>query len=233
MIFSQIQDPLVGIMFQDHVLCPGDDVVKITAALLALGLGVVATPLSAQMLSYDLIPPYRVDMVVRAAGLMPVAPPSRYGASYIVRAIDRYGSPIRVVVDGRSGAIVAAHRIAAVYPRPVTGPLGPYGNPYWAAPGAYAPWPSRPYAVTPEATRAPDADPAVGSIAPPRRAALAKTPVPRARPAAAPSAEVAAVKPAVEPTLPADAPVAASPPPPEGAAPAPAEHVFPPVQPLE
>jgi hypothetical protein len=209
----------------------GRRVVKITAALLALGIGVVATPLSAQMLSYDLIPPYRVDMMVRAAGLMPVAPPSRYGASYVVRAIDRYGSPTRVVVDGRSGAIVAAHRIAAAYPRPVIGALGPYGNPYWAAPGAYAPWPSRPYAVTPEATRAPDADPAVGSIARPGRTALAKTPVPRARPAAAPSAEVAAVKPAAEPTVPADAPAATPPPPSE--APAPAEHVFPPVQPLE
>jgi hypothetical protein len=211
----------------------GRRVVKITAALLALGLGVVATPLSAQMLSYDLIPPHRVDMMVRAAGLMPVAPPSRYGASYVVRAIDRYGSPMRVVVDGRSGAIVAAHPIAAAYPRPVIGPLGPYANPYWAAPGAYAPWSARPYAVRPDATRAPDEDSVVGSTTPSRRTAPAKTPVPRARPAAAPSAEVAVVKPPTEPTLPADAPVAASPPPSEGPAPTPVEHVFPPVQSLE
>ena len=196
---------------------------KITAALLALSLGVVATPLSAQRLFYDLVPPYRVDMVVRAAGLMPVAPPSRYGVSYVVRAIDRYGSPMRVVIDGRSGAIVAVHRIAAVYGRPVIGAVDPYGR-------TYSLWASRPYAVTPDGARASDGDPPVGSIASPRTAP-AKTPVPRARPTAAPSAEVAAVKPAAEPSV--DAPVVASPPLSERLPPPPAEHVFPPVQPLE
>lgn len=74
------------------------------------------------------VPPYEILRTVRAAGFEPLAPPLREGTSYVVRAIDYRGVPIRVVVDARSGAIRDANRI-------VSGP-GLYG-PYM--PGPYAP----------------------------------------------------------------------------------------------
>lgn len=74
------------------------------------------------------VPPYEILRTVRAAGFEPLAPPLREGTSYVVRAIDFRGVPMRVVVDARSGAIRDANRIVA-------GP-GLYG-PY--APGPYAP----------------------------------------------------------------------------------------------
>lgn len=74
------------------------------------------------------VPPYEILRTVRAAGFQPLAPPLREGTSYVVRAIDFRGVPMRVVVDARSGAIRDANRI-------VSGP-GLYG-PYM--PGPYAP----------------------------------------------------------------------------------------------
>jgi hypothetical protein len=74
------------------------------------------------------VPPYEILRTVRAAGFDPLAPPLREGTTYVVRAIDFRGVPMRVVVDARSGAIRDANRIIA-------GP-GLYG-PY--VPGPYAP----------------------------------------------------------------------------------------------
>jgi hypothetical protein len=74
------------------------------------------------------VPPYEILRTVRAAGFEPLAPPLREGTTYVVRAIDFRGIPMRVSVDARSGAIRDANRI-------VSGP-GLYG-PY--VPGPYAP----------------------------------------------------------------------------------------------
>lgn len=74
------------------------------------------------------VPPYEILRTLRAAGFEPLAPPLRVGTTYVVRAIDYRGVPMRVAVDARSGAIRDANRI-------VSGP-GLYG-PY--APGPYAP----------------------------------------------------------------------------------------------
>ena len=74
------------------------------------------------------VPPYEILRTLRAAGFDPLAPPLREGTTYVVRAIDFRGVPMRVVVDARSGAIRDANRIVA-------GP-GLYG-PYM--PGPYAP----------------------------------------------------------------------------------------------
>jgi len=74
------------------------------------------------------VPPYEILRTLRAAGFEPLAPPLREGTTYVVRAIDFRGVPMRVVVDARSGAIRDANRI-------VSGP-GLYG-PY--VPGPYAP----------------------------------------------------------------------------------------------
>ena len=74
------------------------------------------------------VPPYEILRTLRAAGFEPLAPPLREGTTYVVRALDFRGVPMRVVVDAHSGAIRQANRIVA-------GP-GLYG-PY--TPGPYAP----------------------------------------------------------------------------------------------
>lgn len=74
------------------------------------------------------VAPYEILRTLRAAGFQPLAPPLREGTTYVVRAVDFRGVPMRVAVDARSGAIRDANRI-------VSGP-GLYG-PY--APGPYAP----------------------------------------------------------------------------------------------
>jgi hypothetical protein len=74
------------------------------------------------------VPPYEILRTLRAAGFQPLAPPLREGTTYVVRALDYRGIPMRVVVDAHSGAIRDANRIVA-------GP-GLYG-PY--VPGPYAP----------------------------------------------------------------------------------------------
>lgn len=73
------------------------------------------------------VPPYEILRTVRAAGFEPLAPALREGTTYVVRAIDFRGVPMRVSVDARSGAIREADRI-------VSGP-GLYG-PY--VPGPFA-----------------------------------------------------------------------------------------------
>ncbi|HLN07701.1 MAG TPA: hypothetical protein VK281_01855 [Xanthobacteraceae bacterium] len=220
---------------------------KLSAALLAVaaatatvgftgaeGPGLGPGAAMAQMVPFDpygLLPPRRIDIVVRSAGLFPVAPPMRRGVNYIVRAIDRYGTPMRLVVDGYYGQILAAHRIASLYPRGMPGPqFDPSADPR-VAPGDVAPG-NRPYAPTgprPGAA-APRNDAAVANVAPARPTATA--PVPRAKPSPASSADVsAAVKPGPEQS-PAR-PSATTPAVTEKAPEKPADPAFPPVQPLE
>src|SRR5689334_13969512 len=74
------------------------------------------------------VPPYEILRTVRAAGFEPLAPPLRERTSYVVRAIDFRGMPMRVVVDARSGAIRDANRIvsgAGLYGPYVPGPYPP------------------------------------------------------------------------------------------------------------
>jgi hypothetical protein len=86
------------------------------------------SPSLPQMPLRGFVPPYEVLRTLRAAGFQPLAPPLREGTTYVVRALDYRGVPMRVVVDAHSGAIRDANRIVA-------GP-GLYG-PYM--PGPYAP----------------------------------------------------------------------------------------------
>jgi hypothetical protein len=65
-----------------------------------------------------LVPPRAVMGIVHSNGLDPVGRPMREGATYVVRAINRRGLLMRVVVDARSGQIRAVNRI-------VPGPDGP------------------------------------------------------------------------------------------------------------
>ena len=53
------------------------------------------------------MPPYEVFTMLRSAGLDPVGAPARQGPNYVLRAFDRSDREVRVVVDARSGDIVA------------------------------------------------------------------------------------------------------------------------------
>lgn len=211
--------------------------VAVVVGFAALGipvLGIGSSQALAQMAPYDLMPPYRIDMLVRSAGLLPVAPPTRIGSTYVVRAVHRSGMPMRVVVDGHDGIILAVHPIAALHPREAIAPPDDAdADPVDEALGyrAYARAP-RPGAAIPNVPRYYGSEAAVGSIAPANRMATApaRTPMPRARPSSAPPAEVAAAKLAPEQSSvdPPAAPAVTN----EVPAP-PADHAFPPVQPLE
>jgi hypothetical protein len=213
--------------------------VKIRAALCAVLIGLGSGPAFAQMMvPYDLMPPYEVARVVRSSGLIPVAPPMRSGVAYIVRAMDRYGTPVRMVIDGRSGEIVEVRRIAAAapdygYPRREPPPYGysrgeppPYGYPrgeaapgYRAAPPPAAAVPSREDRQVPPRTT----EPRSAAVTP------AHPPVPRARPSTAAPAQASIAKPEPEPGRAPDAAVAPSPGEKTPAQP----EAFPPAQSLE
>src|ERR1700733_15676216 len=77
------------------------------------------------------VPPFEISGFVRSAGFAPLAPPLREGAAYVVRAVDFRGTLMRVVVDGRSGAIRAVNRIVTASEAygPMEMPPPPYGLP--------------------------------------------------------------------------------------------------------
>lgn len=83
------------------------------------------------------VPPYEITHIVRSAGFDPLAPPLRQGATYVVRATDFRGILMRVVVDGRSGAIRAVNRIVAA--SEAYGPAETLPPPYGAAPAYVEP----------------------------------------------------------------------------------------------
>ena len=130
------------------------------------------------------VPPYEIARIVRSAGFDPLAPPLRQGAIYVVRATDFRGILMRVVVDGRSGAIRAVNRIVAAY-----GPVEMLPPPYGAPPSYAEPSP-------PELARSglvpiersvtsdlPSAAPLPAPISTARPAISGFPPLPRPRPA--------------------------------------------------
>jgi hypothetical protein len=106
--------------------------------------------------------------IVRSAGFRPVGTAGRDGENYVVRAIDRYGDDVQVIVDAEDADILYVRRLRGLArdgfagPRVVQGPRYPdfYGN---------VPRPPR---VVPGTRVAPPAT----------RAAAAGPPVPRPRP---------------------------------------------------
>lgn len=124
------------------------------------------------------VPPYEILRTLRAAGFEPLAPPLREGTTYVVRAIDYRGVPMRVAVDARSGAIRDANRI-------VSGPglYGPYvPGPY--APAYYGRLAAQPYPGD-NAIESGYAHPSFGMSEPPTgdRHSAGLVPLPRPRPA--------------------------------------------------
>jgi hypothetical protein len=163
------------------------------------------------------VPPYEILRTVRAAGFEPLAPPLREGTTYVVRAIDFRGVAMRVVVDGRSGAIRDANRI-------VSGPglYGPYiPGPYGSV--VYGRLPPPPYPPDDiEAGYGPPPYLGTTALAPGDRHLLGPSlvPLPRPRPASLATSAAAATSaasgpseknPAARPDVATSAPLAAQP----------------------
>jgi hypothetical protein len=174
-------------------------------ALLAVSAGAgaaAADPVAAARPVAEL-PPYEVLTIIRSARFDPLNRPVRRGPNYVVRAIDRIGTEVRVIVDARSGRILSALPTDAVLPPGAPAPA--YGPPRLRRPfvaGRYDYPP--PYGYPPAADLAPEVDPAPGYPASPRTSAVPpaqhsaaltppRTPMPRPRPAVT-SAEEAPAK---------------------------------------
>jgi hypothetical protein len=98
-------------------------------ACIAIGLASsagLADPLRlAQATPAGTLPPRQIVLVARSAGLLPTSEPALAGATYVVRAVDLRGTPMRVIIDARYGYILSVHRIAAAEPpRPAYGAIG-------------------------------------------------------------------------------------------------------------
>jgi hypothetical protein len=217
----------------------------------------MATPAAAQVPGwgpYGAYPPegisvYGIHARLRANGLRPVTQPVQTGRYVVIRAVDPYGTVVRVLFNAHYGNIVS---IAPLPPAPIIGerydhPYGPYASrepyPRYGAPPADlksepalgpnaqstvpAPSETRSAAVTPNRMPLPRPRPAKSAVA---AAPPAATPTP----APAPQARAAAVAAKPEPSAPAEPATTGS----IGAAtnPAPssaAAESFPPVAPLE
>jgi hypothetical protein len=187
------------------------------AALTAVFVAFAAAPGAAQAPQAlpplpGFVPPYEITRIVRSAGFDPLAPPLRQGATYVLRATDFRGILMRVVVDGRSGAIRAVNRIVAA--SEAYGPVEMLPPPYGAPPAyvqpmspGYAPSGMMPI----ERSVAPDLPAATSSMTPnpAARAAISGfPPLPRPRPAelasrkAADDSKPAIGKPSAEPATP-------------------------------
>jgi hypothetical protein len=92
-----------------------------------------------------LVSPDEITRIVRAAGFTPLAPARRQGTTYELRATDYRDVLMRVVVDGRSGAIRAVNRIVPARPESVVGLMpAPDTGPTLYKPPASEPVPSPP-----------------------------------------------------------------------------------------
>ena len=122
--------------------------IAICAGVLALGLA-GAQPATAQLVypgypvypaypGFAVIAPPEVVAIVRSNGMKPLTPPMRRGPVYLLHALDPNGQEVRVVVNARSGRVIAVRptfgpRYAAVAP--------PYGRPPSGVPLAGWLWP--------------------------------------------------------------------------------------------
>jgi hypothetical protein len=79
------------------------------------------------------LPPHQIVAIVRSTGLDPLSRPARQGPVYVLRAADRAGQEVRVIVDARMGRIIKVVPLApaAITLAPETVPPGqpvPDGN---------------------------------------------------------------------------------------------------------
>jgi hypothetical protein len=187
-------------------------------AIIVVGLAphlAVADPLRlAQAMPAGTMPPSEIVLIVRSAGLIPTSEPALAGATYLVRAVDRYGTPIRVIIEARYGYILSVQRLARTEPtRPPYGAVGMRdyadddanglsppraipGRPPLAPDRSLSPAPVRPPLPKPRATTPAEqtvrpglpspAEQSVRAAPPPERSPLAEGNPPTAHPAAIP-----------------------------------------------
>jgi hypothetical protein len=165
------------------------------------------SPSLPQMPLRGFVPPYEVLRTLRAAGFQPLAPPLREGTTYVVRALDYRGIPMRVVVDAHSGAIRDANRIVAgpgLYGPYMPGPYGPayYGR--LAAPSTYP----LPDDVEPGYGRPPYVGTSELSSSDRHSSGLNLVPLPRPRPASLAATIADEKKPVARPDVATTAPAA-------------------------
>jgi hypothetical protein len=96
-------------------------------ALIALA-GSVPAEAQVRFSPYDNLPPHEVAAIVRSLQLRPIARPVRWGSTYVVRAMNRDGDLVRVVIDAEEGDVLAIRhvygwQVAGRYSR--FGPLAP------------------------------------------------------------------------------------------------------------
>jgi hypothetical protein len=80
----------------------------------------------------QVLPVYEIVAILRSTGLDPLGAPVRQGVTYRLRAVDRAGRDLNVVVDARYGDILLVERATdGPYPdrRIVTAPPGYYDDP--------------------------------------------------------------------------------------------------------
>ena len=104
--------------------------------------------------SPGLVQPFEINKIVRDAGFSPLGLPQREGTTYVLRVIDSREILMRVVVDGRSGAIRAVNRIVAARPDGVVVMMPPPAPPPSKAP------PNEPLPGPPSGSPPRDAPPA-------------------------------------------------------------------------
>ena len=127
------------------------------------------------------VSPDEINKIVRAGGFTPLTPARRQGTTYELRAADYRDVLMRVVVDGRSGAIRAVNRIVPARPESVVGLTPPPDiGPTLYKPPASEPLPS-PLPAAPSPPAAPSAAAATGAIpSGPRERELGSSPAPSA-----------------------------------------------------
>ena len=159
---------------------------------------VLADPVRlAQVTPAGALPPSEIVQIVRSAGLLPTSEPALTGSTYVVRAVDPYGTPIRVIIDARYGYILSVHRMAATEPpHPPYGALGMRDRPSrtdYTRDDLNGPVPPRAIPL-----RAPSAAPLHPPVPKPRAATAAETakpvPPPDGAPAGPASAPAASAK---------------------------------------
>jgi len=156
---------------------------------------VLADPVRlAQVTPAGAMPPSQIVRTVRSAGLLPTSEPALTGSTYVVRAVDPYGTPMRVIIDARYGYILSVHRMAATEP-----PHPPYGA-WGMRDDLNGPVPPRaiPLRALPAPDRSLSAAPLHPPVPKPRAATAAETakpvPPPDSAPAGPASAPAASAK---------------------------------------
>lgn len=91
--------------------------IKVSFITAAIALGANCASADPLQPSFDhALPPAKINTLVESMGLLPVGQPVRKGRTYVVLANNRLGRSVRIIVDARSGKVLAVQRVIAVIP---------------------------------------------------------------------------------------------------------------------